>query len=75
MTDISAFPTLPSANDSELISDGGLGGQVAEVLAEEGLTTRLIRLGTQDTFTESGNSRQLKEKYGISATALFEALR
>ena len=23
MTDISAFPTLPSANDSELISDGG----------------------------------------------------
>ena len=54
---------------------GGLGGQVAEVLAEEGLTTRLIRLGTQDTFTESGNSRQLKEKYGISATALFEALR
>lgn len=53
---------------------GGLGGQVAEVLAEEGLGTKLIRLGTQDTFTESGNSRQLKEKYGISASAVYSAL-
>ncbi|HCL6627242.1 TPA: transketolase [Citrobacter amalonaticus] len=53
---------------------GGLGGQVAEVLAEEGLGTTLIRLGTQDTFTESGNSRQLKEKYGISASAVYNAL-
>lgn len=52
----------------------GLGGQVAEVLAEEGLGTTLIRLGTQDTFTESGNSRQLKEKYGISASAVYNAL-
>lgn len=53
---------------------GGLGGQVAEVLAEEGLGTKLTRLGTQDTFTESGNSRQLKEKYGISASAVCKAL-
>ncbi|EMX9177709.1 transketolase [Citrobacter sedlakii] len=54
---------------------GGLGGQVAEVLAEEGVPTRLSRLGTRDTFTESGNSRQLKEKYGISASALYQVLR
>lgn len=54
---------------------GGLGGQVAEVLAEEGIPTRLSRLGTRDTFTESGNSRQLKEKYGISASALYQVLR
>ncbi|GAL49185.1 TPA: transketolase C-terminal domain-containing protein [Citrobacter farmeri] len=53
---------------------GGLGGQVAEVLAEEGLGIRLSRLGTQDTFTESGNSRQLKEKYGISASGVCKAL-
>ncbi|MBV7403660.1 transketolase family protein [Enterobacter sp. ENT03] len=55
--------------------NSGLGGQVAEVLAEEGQGVRLTRLGTQDTFTESGNSRQLKEKYGISAAALYNALR
>ncbi|HBC7342250.1 TPA: transketolase [Citrobacter koseri] len=55
--------------------NGGLGGQVAEVLAEEASGIRLTRLGTHDTFTESGNSRQLKEKYGISASALCDALR
>ncbi|WP_410684697.1 transketolase family protein [Citrobacter europaeus] len=55
--------------------NGGLGGQIAEVLAEEGINSRLCRLGTQDTFTESGNSRQLKEKYGISASAICEALK
>lgn len=55
--------------------NGGLGGQVAEVLAEEGLGITLARLGTRDTFTESGNSCQLKEKYGISAAALYEALK
>ena len=55
--------------------NGGLGGQVAEVLAEEASGIRLTRLGTHDTFTESGNSRQLKEKYGISASALCDELR
>ena len=55
--------------------NGGLGGQVEEVIEEEGHSAQLIRLGSQDTFTESGNSRQLKEKYGISAAALYNALR
>ncbi|MBS3046416.1 transketolase family protein [Enterobacter mori] len=55
--------------------NGGLGGQVAEVLAETEGCARLTRLGTRDIFTESGNSRQLKEKYGICAAAVVEALR
>lgn len=54
--------------------NGGLGGQIAEAMADVGSGARLIRLGTQDTFTESGNSRQLKAKYGISGEALFKAL-
>lgn len=53
----------------------GLGGQVAEVLAENGVAATLSRLGTRDSFTESGNSRQLKTKYGISGEALFNILR
>ncbi|WP_409309039.1 transketolase family protein [Pectobacterium sp. B1J-3] len=55
--------------------NSGLGGQVAEVMAENTTQAKLIRIGTRDTFTESGNSRQLKEKYGISGTSLYEALR
>ena len=55
--------------------NGGLGGLIAETLAQKAHPARLTRLGTQDTFTESGNSRQLKAKYGISGDALFNALR
>ena len=55
--------------------NGGLGGQVAEAMAQAAHPARLTRLGTQDTFTESGNSRQLKAKYGISGEALYNALR
>lgn len=69
---IAGCPQIVTIENHTITS--GLGGQVAEVLAEEGLGTKLIRLGTQDTFTESGNSRQLKEKYGISASAVYNAL-
>lgn len=69
-------------NDCPLIAtlenhtvNGGLGGLIAETLAQKAHPARLTRLGTQDTFTESGNSRQLKAKYGISGEALFNALR
>ncbi|WP_058913087.1 transketolase family protein [Entomohabitans teleogrylli] len=55
--------------------NGGLGGQVAETLAESGQPKRLIRLGTRDTFSESGNSRALKQKYGISGEALCSAIQ
>ena len=55
--------------------NGGLGGLIAETRAQKAHPARLTRLGTPDTFTESGNSRQLKAKYGISGEALFAALR
>ncbi|MGA7087516.1 MAG: transketolase C-terminal domain-containing protein [Candidatus Dormiibacterota bacterium] len=44
---------------------GGLGGAVAEVLSEH-LPTRVIRLGLQDVFGESGPNDALLEKYGLS---------
>lgn len=50
--------------------NGGLGGLIAEMLLKYGLHPLTVRLGTQDTFTESGNSRQLKTKYGISGENL-----
>ncbi|WP_413498634.1 transketolase family protein [Buttiauxella gaviniae] len=50
--------------------NGGLAGLIAEMLIKHGINPRTVRLGTQDTFTESGNSRQLKAKYGISGEQL-----
>jgi transketolase len=54
---------------------GGLGSAIAEVLAEEGYRGKLIRLGLQDTFGESGVPSELYEKYGISATKITARVR
>jgi len=56
---------LVTVEDHNII--GGLGTSVAEVLAEAGSSTPLIRLGVQDTYGESGIAQDLYEKYGISA--------
>jgi transketolase len=49
---------------------GGLGGAVAEVLAEAGAGTRLVRLGLRDEFAIMSGSRQdFRNRFGISAEA------
>lgn len=54
---------------------GGLGGAVAEVLAEAGSGTTLRRLGLQDTFAiMSGSHQDLKKRYGITAEAVVEEI-
>jgi transketolase len=53
---------------------GGLGGAVAEVLAENH-PVLMRRHGLADTFGESGPNDQLLEKYGISATKTADAIR
>jgi len=51
---------------------GGLGTAVSEVLAEEGWNGRLVRLGVQDTYGESGDPEALYDKYGFSAQKIAE---
>jgi len=53
---------------------GGLGSAVAEVLAEAGLGTRLVRLGTQDVFGESGLADELLEKHRLTDVAIAERI-
>lgn len=52
---------------------GGLGSAVAEAMAEAGLGQRLVRVGLQDTFAESGSREFLFEKYGLSVQAIIRA--
>lgn len=54
---------------------GGLGTAVAEVLAESGFGGKLIRLGVQDLYGESGLAPELYEKYGLSSSAIVRAVR
>lgn len=45
---------------------GGLGGAVAELLAEE-LPRPMVRVGVKDRFGESGTPDELLEKFGLTA--------
>lgn len=62
--------TIVSAEDHSII--GGLGGAVAEILAEH-RPTRMRRIGLQDTFGESGPNDAILEKYGLTPNHIVEA--
>ncbi len=53
---------------------GGLGGAVAEVLAEQA-PTKMLRIGVNDTFGESGPAKELIEKYGLDAKSIYEKVK
>ena len=53
---------------------GGLGSAVAEVLSET-VVAPLERVGTNDTFGESGKPDELMAKYGLTAEHIADAAR
>ncbi len=53
---------------------GGLGGAVAEVLAEN-CPVPLARVGLKDVFGESGKPEELLQKYGLTAREIVQAVR
>ena len=46
---------------------GGLGGAVAEYLAERNNTPRLVRIGVKDNFCKLGDMRYCWEQHGLTA--------
>ncbi len=67
-----ATGAIVTAEDHSII--GGLGGAVAEVLAENH-PTRMRRIGWQDTYGESGPNDALLEKYGLTPAHIALAAR
>lgn len=53
---------------------GGLGGAVAEVLSEK-CPTKLLRIGMEDVFGESGPATELIEKYGLDAKGICRKIK
>lgn len=53
---------------------GGLGSAVAEVIADRGVGTRLLRLGLDDTYAHGASQGHLLAEYGLDAAALVRAL-
>ncbi len=54
---------------------GGLGGAVAELLADLGGGPRLRRIGLRDVFGESGPNDALLDLFGLSATRVADQVR
>jgi transketolase len=55
------------------LASGGLGGAVSELITDNGLGKKLIRLGLQDTYAHGASKGYLMKKYGLDATALIAA--
>ncbi len=52
---------------------GGLGSAISEVLGEK-CPTRIIRIGVNDVFGESGPAVELLHKYGLDADGIYEKI-
>lgn len=55
--------------------NGGLAGAISEILMEEGIGIKLQRIGVKDTFTESGVTKDIKNKYELSAISIIKAIK
>ncbi|MDO4773817.1 MAG: transketolase C-terminal domain-containing protein [Candidatus Saccharibacteria bacterium] len=53
---------------------GGLGGAVAELLSEQ-LPIKLLRIGVQDVFGETGIMLELWQKHGLDAASIAQRIR
>ena len=53
---------------------GGLGSAVCDVLAEKA-PTKVMKIGINDTFGESGPAVELLEKYGLDTDSIYEKIK
>ena len=53
---------------------GGLGSAVAEIVTQEN-PTRILRIGINDRFEESGSYRDLYHKYGLDAEGIAAKIK
>ena len=53
---------------------GGLGSAICEVLSEEA-PTKVLKIGVNDVFGESGAALELIKKYGLDADSIYEKVK
>ncbi len=54
---------------------GALGSAVSEVLAEEGIGAKVLRLGVQDVYGKSGKAGELIKEFGLDAETIALKVR
>ena len=65
-------PWIITAEEHSVI--GGLGSAVSEFLSEN-QPTKVIKIGVQDQFGQSGNAELLKEHYGLTAKNIINKVK
>ncbi len=68
-----AHDLLVTVEESVVI--GGAGAEVARSLEEQGLNTRMLRLGLPDRFTEHGDAATLLAQLGLDAEHIAERVK
>lgn len=67
--DVHSFVTVEEAQ-----VHGGLGGAVAEYMSAH-KPIKIVSVGVQDTFGQSGKPKELYEEYGLTANHIMEAVK
>lgn len=78
-TDPKIMDALKSANHGIVTMEnhtiiGGLGTAVAELMAEEGIGKKLIRIGLNDTYAHGASQKYLLNKYEMGAKKLVSSI-
>ncbi len=53
---------------------GGFGSAVLELVADEGLSVRMLRFGVPDVFVEQGSQDQLRKRIGLDSESLVRKI-
>ena len=56
------------------VTEGGIGSLVAEIIADNGVGKKLVRLGLKDTYAHGGSRPYLMNFYGLDAIALVKGV-
>ncbi|MEL6819610.1 MAG: transketolase C-terminal domain-containing protein [Pseudomonadota bacterium] len=56
------------------VTEGGVGSLVAEIMADNGVGKKLVRLGLKDTYAHGGSRPYLMKHYGLDASALVAGI-
>ena len=54
---------------------GGLGSFISEMMVENGISAKLVKLGIKDRFGKSGEPEELANLFGIGDSAIEKAIR
>lgn len=56
------------------VTEGGIGSLLAEIIADNGVGKKLVRLGLKDTYAHGGSRPYLMNYYGLDAIALVKGV-